>query len=230
MDYAPVLDINSNSLNNVIGNRSFGTNADIVTKMGLNVSKGLNDEGIISVYKHFPGHGDTEVDPHEDLPVLNKTKEELYNNELKPFIEAINNNADVIMVGHFVVPSISKDPSSLSKEVITDLLKEELGYKGLVITDALNMEALTKYYNDDEIAVKAINAGVDILLMPGTTSEVIMKIKTEINNGNITEERINESVRKILSLKYKYELDKNKKLYDKNVLGSKEHLNIINEL
>lgn len=230
MDYAPVLDINSNPNNEAIGDRCFGNNAEIVSKMALAFGKGLRYEGIIPVYKHFPGHGDTNTDPHEELPILNKTKEELYNLELKPFIEAINNNVEVIMIGHFNVPSLSKDPSSLSKEVITDLLKEELGYKGLVITDALNMEALTDNYGEEEVLIKAINAGVDILLMPGTTKDTIMTIKGSIRDGKIKEKQIDKSVKKILTLKYKYGLFKSKKNYDKEELNSEENLKIIEKV
>ena len=145
MNFAPVLDIYSNPSNTVIGDRSFGRTAETVSKMALSFSEGLKSTGIIPVYKHFPGHGNTFEDSHDTLPIINKTKEELMELELKPFIDAIDNGAEVIMVGHLAVPKITGDttPASLSRKIVTDLLKKELGFEGIVITDALNMGALT---------------------------------------------------------------------------------------
>lgn len=206
MDFAPVLDIN-NPVTNIIGDRSFGKDFKLVSKMGVALSKGLIDNNIIPVFKHFPGLGDTANDSHLDLPILNKTKEELYDLELKPFIEAIENNADVIMIGHVTLPQLDKDnPATLSKIVITDLLKNELKYKGLIITDALNMKALTNYYSSEDIAVNAINAGVDILLMPGSSKSTVESVKNAIDEGKIKENQINTSVKKILKLKFKYNI------------------------
>lgn len=230
MDFAPVLDIYSNPNNTVIGTRAFGTTSDTVSKMALSFSKGLESTGIISVYKHFPGHGDTDEDSHYTLPVVTKTKEELLDLELKPFIEAIDEGADVIMIGHLAVPSITGDdtPASLSKEIITDLLKEELGFDGLVITDALNMAALTNDYTKKEIYIKAINAGVDILLMASPSKEAIQIIKEAVVNGDITEEQINTSVEKILRLKDEKLPKENK--YTSDYLGSSEHKEIISKI
>lgn len=227
MNFAPVLDIYSNKENTVIGDRSFGTTSDLVSKMALSFAEGQESTGIISVYKHFPGHGNTSEDSHYTLPVITKTKEELMNLELKPFIEAINNGADVIMIGHLAVPSITKDdtPASLSKEIITDLLKNELGYNGLVITDALNMDALTNEYTEEEIYINAINAGVDILLMPDFDNETIEIITNAIANGTIAIEEIDNSVEKILELKYDKLFIENP--YTKEYLGSTEHQEII---
>lgn len=205
LNFAPVMDVYSNPKNTVIGNRSFGSDPYLVSKMALSLGKGLLDNGITPVYKHFPGHGDTEVDSHVALPIVNKTKSELMKVELVPFIEAINNNAEVIMVGHLAVPSITGDykPASLSKEVITDLLKNELGYKNLVVTDALNMKAITDNYTDKEIYELAINAGVDILLMPNNQIDAIKTIRELLNEGKITEKQIDIAVTKILNLKAK---------------------------
>lgn len=227
MDFAPVLDIYSNVDNTVIGNRSFGNTSEIVTKMGLSFAKGLQSTGVIPVYKHFPGHGDTSEDSHYTLPVITKTKEQLEELELIPFKEAIKNNAKVIMIGHLAVPNITGDntPASLSKKVINDWLKEELGYKGLVITDALNMGALTNDYSKKEIYVNAINAGVDLLLMPSPSKEAVRIIKEAVANGEISEKQIDESVLKILELKCD-ELYKDNK-YTKDYLGSTEHQEII---
>lgn len=208
MNFAPVLDIYSNPKNTVIGTRSFGDNAEIVSKMGLALSKGLKDNNIIPVYKHFPGHGNTETDSHIDLPIVSKTKEELLKEEIIPFQKAIANDADVIMIGHLAVPSITNSyiPASLSKKIITSFLKEEIGYQNLVITDALNMKALTNNYSEKEIIEKSINAGVDILLMPENPINAVNVIKEGITSGSIKEEQINNSVKKILNLKYKYNI------------------------
>ena len=208
LDFAPVTDVYSNPLNTVIGNRSFGSDPYLVARMSTALAKGLSDNNIIPVYKHFPGHGNTEIDSHYNLPVLKQTKEELLKNDLIPFINAIDNNAEMIMVGHLALPNITNDftPASLSKVLITDILKNELGYQNLVITDALNMQAITNYYSAKEIYELAINAGVDILLMPTNPQNAIKLIKESISEGTIKEESINSSVYKILKLKSKYNI------------------------
>lgn len=230
MDFAPVLDIYSNPSNTVIGSRAFGTTSEIVSKMGLSFAKGLESTGVIPVYKHFPGHGDTKDDSHFTLPVIDKTKEELMSLELIPFKKAIEEKAKVIMIGHLAVPNITNDntPASLSKEIITNLLKEELGFNGLVITDALNMGALTNDYSKKEIYVKAINAGVDILLMASPSKEAVKIIKEAVVNNEIDEDRINDAVKKILTLKYE-ELEKENN-YTRDYLGSNEHQEVISRI
>ena len=232
MDFAPVIDVFSNPLNTVIGKRSFGDTPSLVSKNGYELAKGLEDNGVIAVYKHFPGHGNTSVDSHENLPIVDKTKEELMSFDLIPFIDAINNNAKVIMIGHLAVPNITKDntPASLSKTLVTDFLKKELKFDGLVVTDALNMKALTKYYSDNEICGKAVYAGVDILLMPSSSRKCLKSVLDEIKSGRIDEKRIDESVRKILKLKYeKIEKDYNNYL-DDSYLNSVEHNNVIDKI
>jgi beta-N-acetylhexosaminidase len=200
MDFAPVIDVYSNLENTVIGKRSFGNDSTLVSKMGIHLAKGLLENGVIPVYKHFPGHGNTSVDSHYFLPIVDKTKDELYSLDLIPFMEAIDKGAEVIMIGHLAVPSITGNevPASLSKELITRLLKEEMGYNGLVVTDALNMGALTKYYSQEEVYVKAIEAGVDLLLMPSSSRKALSSIRTAIEEGLISEERIDESVKEII--------------------------------
>ena len=232
MDFAPVIDIYENPDNEVIGKRSFGTNYEIVSKHGIAMGNSLRDNNIIPVYKHFPGHGNTSTDSHVDLPIVTKTKEELLKDELIPFKKAIENDAEMIMIGHLAVPEITGDntPASLSKEIITDLLKNEMGYKGLVITDALNMGAITKNYSEQEIYEMAINAGVDILLMPVNSKNALQYIKDSVNKGTISEERINESVRKILKLKYERIDNDYEVYYDKSYLNSKEHQDILNKI
>lgn len=229
MDFAPVLDIVESGDNTAIGTRSFGDDAILVSNMGISLAQGLQDNGVIAVYKHFPGHGSTIVDSHYDLPVLTKTKEELLIFDLLPFQNAIDNGAEVIMVGHLAVPSITGDnvPASLSKTIITDLLKNEMGYKGLVVTDALNMKALTQHYSEKEIYELAINAGVDLLLMPNSLSSAVTLIKESITEGTITEEQINRSVKKILDLKSQ-RLSTNKR--EKDLLGNALHQKIIDKV
>lgn len=230
MDFAPVLDIYSNPENTVIGDRAFGSTAELVSNMALSFSQGLESTGVISVYKHFPGHGDTYEDSHNTLPIITKTKEELMELELIPFKDAIEIGADVIMVGHLAVPSITGNstPASLSKEVITELLKKELGFNGIVITDALNMGALTEQYTEEEIYINAINAGIDILLMLEFDNETIEIILKEVEEGIIKVEEINDSVEKILELKYNKLFQENK--YTKDYLGSLEHQEIISKI
>lgn len=232
MDFAPDIDVFSNPNNTVIGKRSFGSSPKFVSRHGLTLAKALEDNNVIAVYKHFPGHGNTEVDSHKDLPIVSKTKDELMKSDLVPFIDAIENNASVIMIGHLAVPEITKNnvPASLSKTLITDFLKGELNYKGLVVTDALDMKALTNYYSDEEICGKAVEAGVDILLMPSSSRKCLKSVKDALNDGKITEERIDESVRKILRLKIE-KIEKNYNDYlDPSYLNSKEHQDIINKI
>lgn len=219
--YAPVLDIFSNPNNTVIGDRSFGENKENVSKMALSLASGLEDNGVIATYKHFPGHGDTAIDSHYDLPLISKTKEELLSEEIIPFKNAVENGAKIVMIGHLALPNITNDntPASLSKDLI-DILKNDLNYSGLVITDALNMGALTNYYPEYVMYPMAINAGVDLLLMPNDYNIVINSIKE-----NVSETKINEIVKKILTFKYTYLSNYNS--LDKSYLNSKEHQEII---
>lgn len=230
MDFAPVLDIYSNPQNSIIGDRAFGTTAKLVTDMALSFSRGLESTGVIAVYKHFPGHGDTTEDSHKTLPIINKSKDELLDLELIPFINAIENGADVIMVGHLAVPQITGNntPASLSKKIINDLLREELGFNGLVITDALNMDALTEEYTEEEIYINAINAGVDILLMPDFDFDTIKMISDAVTEGIIMEEEIEDSAEKILALKFDKLFTEN--TYSLEYLGSIKHQEIISRI
>ena len=221
LTFAPVVDVLPQNGESFIGTRSFGSNVEIVSSMSTAIAKGLEENGIIATYKHFPGHGDTTTDSHTSLPVVCKTKDELFSNELIPFENAIKNNAKIIMIGHIALPEIIGDstPASLSKEIVTDLLKTEMGFNGLVVTDALNMGALTNEYSYEEIYVKSIEAGVDLLLMPNGSKKAI-----EIIKQNVSEERIDQSVRKILNFKYTY-LEQ-ELILDKSYLGSDEHKKI----
>src|SRR5699024_4905673 len=154
--FAPVLDINSNPNNPVIGDRSFGSNPNIVTRLGIQTMKGIQNEGIISVVKHFPGHGHTDVDSHIELPKADKSQEELAQFELVPFQKAISEGADTTMIAHILLPSIDASfPASLSKKVITGILREKYGFDGVVITDDLTMNAISNHYHLDDAAVQS---------------------------------------------------------------------------
>lgn len=199
--------------------------------MAIPFSNGMQEEGIIPVYKHFPGHGDTDSDSHVELPVVNKTKEELLENELLPFKAAIENDAQMIMVAHIALPEITGNyvPATLSKEIVNGILREELGFNGVVITDAVEMKALADNYSQEDICKMAINAGVDMILMPEDPIKALDTIEKLVNEGTITEERINESVKRILLVKYKNKLDE-EKILDKNNIGTQEHIDIINKI
>lgn len=232
MDFAPCADIYSNPQNTVIGKRAFGSEAALVSTMSENLAKGLLETGIIPVYKHFPGHGDTATDSHYGLPIIEKNYEQLLESELKPFLDAVKNNAEVIMVGHLAVPQITGDttPASLSKVMIDDILKTKMGYKNLVITDSLKMGAITSYYTESQIYEMAINAGVDILLMPKDPQKAFEVIKDAINKGTIKESQIDESIKKILKLKYKM-IENNYNTYlPSNYLNSSDYNVILDKI
>ncbi|WP_353853954.1 glycoside hydrolase family 3 protein [Bacillus sp. Bos-x628] len=224
-NFSPVLDVNHNPNNPVIGVRSFSSDPELVTKLGLQTMKGLQKEDTISTLKHFPGHGDTAVDSHYGLPLVEHDLERLKKVELYPFQQAINAGADMVMTAHVQFPAIDdttykskKDgedimvPATLSKKVITHLLKENMGFQGVVVTDALNMKAIADNFGQEEAVIMAIKAGVDIALMPAP----VTSLKTEKNLENVfnalkravlTKEipmsQINQSVEKILQLKIK---------------------------
>lgn len=166
LNFAPVLDINSNPNNPVIGERSFGNDKNLVSKLGIKTIEGIKEENIVPFAKHFPGHGDTSVDSHLNLPVVNYDFNRLNNFELVPFKEAIKNGVDAIMIAHILIPKLDKNnPSTLSKTIITDILRTKLGFNGLIITDDMTMGAITENYNIGDAAVKSINAGSDIILV-----------------------------------------------------------------
>lgn len=228
LTYAPVMDIYSNPNNTVIGKRSFGSDPNTVYDMATSLKNGIEDNLVNTCIKHFPGHGDTETDSHFEIPIINKTLDELENSDLLPFIKSIN-DTNMIMVGHIALPKITNSsiPASLSKEIVTDLLKNKYNYKGLVITDALNMRSLTNNYSDKEIYTMAINAGVDLLLMPNGSKNAIKYIKEAIDDEEIDINTINESVRKILT--YKYSNIKENYL-DKSYLNKNEYSNVLNQI
>ncbi|WP_010677599.1 beta-N-acetylhexosaminidase [Bacillus timonensis] len=211
VNFAPILDVNSNPDNPVIGDRSFSNSPEIVGSLGIQTMKGLQAESIISSVKHFPGHGDTQVDSHLELPKVTKSRAELESLELIPFQQAIKEGADMVMVGHILVPALDKTyPSSMSKTIITDILRNELSFNGVVITDDFFMKAITNDYDIGEAAVQSIKAGSDIIMVAHDYDKVVHvrnAIKKAVENGEISEKRIDESVARILELKEKYNVN-----------------------
>ena len=207
VDFAPVADVLSNSENQVIGRRSFGTDPELVADMAKSLADGLADQGIISVYKHFPGHGATAGDTHAGYAYTDKTYEELEQCELVPFAKGVEEGIPMIMAAHISLPQVTGDdvPASLSKKIITEILREKLGYDGLVVTDALNMAAVVSQYSSAEAAVKALDAGADLLLMPQNFTEAYNGVINAVNDGRITEERIDESLVRIVKVKLEWE-------------------------
>ena len=205
IDFAPVVDVNNNPGNPVINVRSYGEDKTRVAKMAIAYMNGLQSQGIIACAKHFPGHGDTDVDSHKDLPVISKSMAQLENLELYPFKEMIEAGVKSMMVAHLEVPALESEahvPTTLSKNTITNLLKKKMGFKGLIFTDALNMKGVTKYYGPGEVALRAFMAGNDMLLIPEDVPAGIAKIKAALEKGEITEEHLENSVKKILAAKY----------------------------
>lgn len=209
VDMAPVADVLTNDKNTVIGDRSFGSDASIVDQYADAYSDGLHSKGILSTYKHFPGHGATEGDTHEGYAYTNKTYEELKEAELVPFASAKRNKIDMVMVAHIAVPNVTGDntPSTLSYKMVTEILRNDLNYNGLIITDAMNMKAITDNYSSKEATVKAIQAGVDIVLMPQDFKASVEGVLEAVEKGEITEERINESVLRIIEKKLKIKVE-----------------------
>lgn len=223
VNFAPVLDTNNNPENPVIGVRSISSNPELVGKLGKNIAKGIQDQGVAATAKHFPGHGDTSTDSHYGLPMVNKSIEELRETELKPFKIAIENGIDMIMTAHIQFPQIEKDtfiskkdgsqiviPATLSDDIITGILREEMGYDGVVITDAMNMKAISDHFGELESTKMAINAGIDIILMPTILRNnedvkkldyIVNGILDSIKSGEIKEEEITDSVERIVKLK-----------------------------
>ena len=203
MDAAPDADVLTNPANEVVKYRSFGSDPELVSRMAAAELKGLNDQGIIGMYKHFPGHGGTTADSHEGYVYVEENLEELKSGALVPFQDGADNGLRVIMVSHIACPEMTGDntPATLSRQLVTDLLREDMGFDGLVITDALNMGAITEQYSSGEAAVAALNAGVDMLLMPADFQAAYDGVMAALENGELTEERIDESVRRILEIK-----------------------------
>ena len=254
VNLAPVMDTNNNPNNPVIGLRSISSDPKLVGELGSEVVKGLQDNGVSAAIKHFPGHGDTATDSHLGLPVVDKSYEEVKNLELIPFDKAAKEGVDMIMTAHISYPQLEKDtvisqkdgsvigiPATLSDDIITGIIRKKMNYDGIVITDAMKMQAIADHFGEEEAVIMAIRAGVDIPLMPALLQKnedllkldsIINRIKSEIELGNISENQLNNSVYRILDLKYRrgiLDLDQyNKPIEEKienalKVVGNKEH-------
>ncbi|EMY81398.1 beta-N-acetylglucosaminidase, putative [Psychroflexus gondwanensis ACAM 44] len=210
INFAPVADINTNPKNPIIGNRSFGETKDIVISHSVALMKGMHEAGILSSAKHFPGHGDTEQDSHKTLPSIGFSEKRIRDIELKPFQALIDEGVSSVMVAHLNIPSLESQknlPSSLSSKIVSDLLKEELGFNGLIITDALNMKGVSNSSTPGEVDMQAFKAGSDILLISEDIPKAINIIKEAVLKGDITNKRLAASVKKILYAKYKVGLN-----------------------
>ncbi len=203
-NYAPVCDVNNNPNNPIINVRSFGEDPQLVSRMSEAMIKGLQDGKVIATAKHFPGHGDTDIDSHTDLPQLKFTMDRMNSIELVPFKNAIEHNVMSVMIAHLAFPELESAPNipaSLSPSIVQGLLIDKMGFGGLVVTDALNMKGITKYFSTSEVAVMCVKAGIDLILMPLDEVKTINAIESAVNSGQITEERINSSTEKILKAK-----------------------------
>lgn len=210
LNLAPVADVLSVDIeNSAIGNRSYGSDAQLAGNMVSGMVKGMAEAGVSSCLKHFPGLGDTTADTHEGIATTERTLEDFQQKDFKAFQAGIDAGADFVMVGHLSAPKLTGDntPCSLSKKVITDILRLEMGYDGVVITDALNMEAITEYYSADQAAIMALKAGCDMVLMPEDFRLAYDGVLEAVQNGTISEERVNDSLRRIYRIKYADKLE-----------------------
>jgi beta-N-acetylhexosaminidase len=234
--FAPVLDVNNNAANPVINVRSFGEDPQAVAKFGTAFIEGIQSQNVIATAKHFPGHGDTNVDSHRGLPIIDHSRASLEKTELVPFREAVKDGVASIMIAHIALPQIDPEeikplktygggdsevgaeivnqaatiPATLSEKVQTELLRKDMGFNGLIVTDAMSMSGLTIYFTQEEAGVRAFLAGADILEKPADTDAMIRGLIAALKTGRITEARLNESVRKILAWKYQVGLVKNR--------------------
>ena len=208
MNLAPVLDINTNPSNPIIGNRAFGTSPAEVSELGSATIKGLQDHHIIACGKHFPGHGDTAADSHKELPVVSVSAATIHDRELSPFREAINVGVASIMTAHVVFPALEdRTPATLSHKILTDLLRHQLQFDGLILTDDLEMQAILAHHRIDEAAIQAFHAGADILLIGENRAREAAAMDTvhdAVENGTISKERLNASLGRIAQAKSRF--------------------------
>ena len=235
-DFAPVVDVNTNPNNPIIGNRSFGSDVNNVVSSALAYSNGLQDNKVLGAIKHFPGHGDTDKDSHLDLPIVSHNMERLEKTELAPFKALMDKGIGGVMVAHLYVPSLESEkgiPASISKKIITGLLKEKYGYKGLIITDALNMGAVANKFKAGELDALAFKAGNDIMLFSQDVATGKRLIQKAIDNKEISQSRVEESVKKILLTKYFLGLDKYSNVNPENInedLNNASHSEIVQKM
>ena len=199
-DFAPVADVFSNPVNTVIGDRAYSDDFTQAAELVESAVKGFKDNGVLCTVKHFPGHGDTVEDSHDSAAIVTKALSELEKQEFMPFIRGINAGADMVMIGHLTIPSLDPEPATVSFSIVTGLLRDRLGYNGVVITDSLEMGAITGY-ETGQLAARAVSAGIDILLGPDDLPKAIEGIERAIAMGELAIERIDESVMRILKMK-----------------------------
>jgi len=222
VNYAPVVDVNNNPNNPVIGYRSFGEDKYRVAKLGVAYTRGMQDAGIMACAKHFPGHGDTEVDSHYDLPVISKSMPQLDSLELYPFKELFKAGVGSVMIAHLAIPAIDNTanrPTSLSKNNVSNLLREEMKYEGLTFTDALEMKGVTKFFPAGEAAVQALIAGNDMLCLPDDVPAAIKAVQEAVKKKRLKEKEIDEKVRKVLEAKYDLGMNKTQFVDTTNLLA-----------
>ncbi|PNQ72994.1 beta-N-acetylglucosaminidase [Hanstruepera neustonica] len=221
-NFAPVVDINTNPKNPIIGNRSFGEDRDNVTEKALAFMKGMQDAGVLANAKHFPGHGDTDSDSHKTLPTINFDEKRIDSIEIYPYKKLIEKGLSSVMVAHLNVPALESEsgvPSSLSKHIVTDILKDSLGFKGLIYTDALEMKGVADFSEPGDIDLAAFLAGNDVMLISEDVPKAISKMREAYDSGVITEERLAHSVKKILQAKYKVGLNNFKPIEVENLVN-----------
>lgn len=209
--FAPVLDVNNNPDNPIINVRSFGEDPASVARMGIAFIRGVQENGALATGKHFPGHGDTETDSHVALPVIRHDRARMDSVELRPFQEAIDAGMGAIMTAHISVPSLNggvREPSTLSPEVLTNVLRDEMGFGGIVFTDAMDMRAISRQHSSGDAAVRALEAGADVILMPASVQGAAEGIIEAVRSGRLTEERLDRSVLRVLQTKEDLELDR----------------------
>ncbi len=204
LDLAPVADVWSNPENTVIGDRAYSTDYNEASELVSAAVNGFHSQGIPCCLKHFPGHGDSSEDSHYGAVYIYKPLADIKAEECIPFKTGIDAGADCVMMGHLIVSELGDDPALFSRTLIQDILRDELGFEGIVMTDSLQMKAMTDYYGVSDIAVRSVNAGCDILLMPSDVPFTVKAIEDAVSAGVIPESRIDESVRRIISLKIKY--------------------------
>lgn len=228
-NYAPVADVNNDPFNPIINVRAFGEDVGLVKRMSNAFFKGVQDGGMIATTKHFPGHGNTSVDSHLDLPLITVSRNELNEIELPPFQSNFDNGIMSVMIAHLEVPAVEPEkgiPSTLSKKIVTELLQKEMGFKGLIVTDAMNMHAITKKFTTADATIRALLAGNDCILFPDNPEESVFAIIDAVKNGIISEERLDLSIRKILLAKRWMQLDKNRFININEIaeiIGIEEH-------
>lgn len=236
MNLAPVLDINTNRANPIIGDRAFGASPTLVSTLGLTTVAGFQDNNVVACGKHFPGHGDTAADSHKELPRVPHDLRRLRDVELRPFLHTIRNGLASIMTAHVLYPELDpKEPATLSKRIVTGLLRESMGFKGLVVTDDMEMAAISDFHKPGEAAVKAIEAGVDLILIGHNEAKQLFAIDAvarAVKQKRISEARIEQSLLRILQVKEKFILPYQPvdPVLVKGVVGSSSHKHLLQEI